>query len=45
VPGGGGRFEVFVDGRRIWSKLESGEFPEPQAMLDQVQAAASAKKR
>jgi selT/selW/selH-like putative selenoprotein len=46
VPGGGGRFEVFVDGKRIWSKLESGEFPDFEAMLEQVQGLhAAAKKR
>jgi hypothetical protein len=27
---------VFVDGKLIYSKLETGEFPEPEAILDQV---------
>jgi predicted Rdx family selenoprotein len=29
---------VFVDGERIWSKLESGSFPDPNEMLRQVTA-------
>jgi selT/selW/selH-like putative selenoprotein len=36
VPAGGGCFEVFVGKERIWSKLETGEFPEPEAMLEAV---------
>jgi len=28
VPGGGGVFEVDVDGRRIFSKKATGRFPE-----------------
>jgi selenoprotein W-related protein len=32
-PSGGGCFEVTVDGKKIWSKLETGEFPEEEAML------------
>jgi selenoprotein W-related protein len=35
-PGRGGCFEVTVDGKRIWSKLETGEFPEPERILDEV---------
>jgi selenoprotein W-related protein len=27
VPSDGGRFEVSVDGKPVWSKLETGEFP------------------
>ena len=33
-PSGGGAFEVHVDGREVWSKLKTGEFPEPKAILD-----------
>ncbi len=40
VPSGGGCFEVTVDGERIWSKLETGEFPEENAILDDVAARA-----
>ena len=35
VPYDDGRFEVIVDGTKIYSKLETGAFPEN----DQVQAA------
>ena len=28
VPGGGGIFEVRVDGRAIWSRKERGRFPD-----------------
>lgn len=33
APYADGRFEVIVGGRRIWSKLETGEFPDEKAML------------
>jgi selenoprotein W-related protein len=36
VPSGGGCFEVFADRERLWSKLETGAFPEPTAILDAV---------
>ena len=29
-PAGGGCFEVAVDGREIWSKLKTGQFPDPK---------------
>ena len=32
-PAGGGCFEVTVDGRRIWSKLETGSFPAEDDIL------------
>lgn len=35
-PAGGGCFEVFVDGKRVYSKLETGSFPDPDAVLEQV---------
>ncbi|MCC7138773.1 MAG: Rdx family protein [Planctomycetes bacterium] len=35
-PSGGGCFEVHVDGREVWSKLKTGEFPEPEAILAAV---------
>ncbi len=37
-PSGGGCFEVTVDGRQIWSKLATGEFPDEEAMLKAVGA-------
>ncbi|RMG49445.1 MAG: SelT/SelW/SelH family protein [Acidobacteria bacterium] len=36
IPSKGGCFEVFVDGERIYSKLETGEFPDEQEMLNQI---------
>jgi selT/selW/selH-like putative selenoprotein len=41
-PGDGGRFEVFVGDTQIYSKLETGEFPEWPAIRDQIAEAASA---
>lgn len=38
VPGAGGCFEVDVDGDRIYSKLETGEFPDQDAILTAVRA-------
>jgi selenoprotein W-related protein len=35
-PSGGGCFEVHVDGKPIYSKLETGEFPDEQSIVDQV---------
>ena len=36
IPSSGGRFEITVNGRKIYSKLETGEFPDPDAILRQV---------
>jgi selenoprotein W-related protein len=36
VPAGGGCFEVKVDGELIYSKLETGKFPDEKWVLDQV---------
>lgn len=38
VPGARGAFEVFVDGRRVFSKLESHRFPEEDEVLDAISA-------
>jgi selT/selW/selH-like putative selenoprotein len=37
--GVGGAFEVSVNGRQIWSKLESKQYPEMKVLNDAVQAA------
>jgi selT/selW/selH-like putative selenoprotein len=42
VPGVGGRFEVFFDGAKVWSKLETKEFPDDMKI---VQAAVKAGSR
>jgi selenoprotein W-related protein len=36
VPSMGGCFEVTVDGDLIFSKLKTGEFPDEQAVVEQV---------
>lgn len=38
VPSDGGRFEIFVDGHQIYSKLETGEFPDEDWVIEQLQA-------
>jgi len=38
VPSGGGAFEVTVNGQKIHSKLDTGKFPEPEAILKAVKA-------
>lgn len=39
VPSSGGAFEVSVNGRKIYSKLATGQFPEPEAMVKAVREA------
>jgi selenoprotein W-related protein len=34
IPAGGGCFELKANNELIWSKLQSGEFPNEQAILD-----------
>lgn len=36
VPAGGGCFELTADGALLYSKLQTGEFPDEQAILDVV---------
>ena len=36
VPSGGGAFEISVNGKKIYSKLETGEFPDFDAILKTV---------
>jgi selenoprotein W-related protein len=38
VPSGGGVFEVSVNGKKIFSKKETGQFPDPEAILKAVRA-------
>jgi selenoprotein W-related protein len=35
-PSVGGCFELTVDGKLVYSKLETGEFPDEQALVAQV---------
>ena len=36
VPSSGGAFEVSLDGELIYSKLETGRFPEPAEIPDAI---------
>jgi len=38
VPSDGGRFEVSVGGDIVWSKLETGSFPETKAITQAIDA-------
>ena len=38
VPSDGGRFEVFLDGEAIYSKLETGRFPESREIVKAIEA-------
>jgi selenoprotein W-related protein len=38
VPSGGGAFEISVNGKKIYSKLQTGEFPDFDAMLKAIKA-------
>jgi selenoprotein W-related protein len=33
VPSDGGCFEVAVDGKQVYSKLQTGEFPDEQGLV------------
>jgi len=35
-PSGGGVFEVTVDGKLIYSKRKTGQFPDEKKLLDQL---------
>ena len=39
VPGARGAFEVFVDGRRVFSKLEEHRFPDEDEVLEDIPSA------
>jgi selenoprotein W-related protein len=36
IPGSGGCFELTVNGELIYSKLQTGRFPDEKTMLDAV---------
>jgi len=38
VPGTGGVFEVSVNGEKVYSKLQTGKFPDPEAIVKAVRA-------
>ncbi len=37
IPSSGGCFELTVNGKLIYSKLETGKFPDEKAILNQVE--------
>ena len=37
IPGGGGAFEVKVGDKLVYSKLETGQFPDPRDILKKLQ--------
>jgi selenoprotein W-related protein len=41
IPSRGGCFEVWVDEEQIYSKLETREFPDEDAVLEQVRQRVS----
>lgn len=36
IPSSGGAFEVSVDGEQLYSKLDTGEYPEEQAIVEAI---------
>ena len=40
APFADGRFEVIVDGKKIYSKLETGEFPDDATIVAQIKKLA-----
>ena len=44
VPAGGGCFEVKLDGELVYSKLETGQFPDEQSIVDAVEKKLGGKK-
>jgi selenoprotein W-related protein len=45
VPSDGGRFEVSIGGELVYSKLETGVFPEPRDIVKMVETRLKAVKR
>ena len=41
IPASGGCFEITVNGKLIYSKLETGKFPDEQWVLDTLEARGS----
>ncbi|NMD21637.1 MAG: SelT/SelW/SelH family protein [Verrucomicrobia bacterium] len=38
IPSSGGVFEVSVNGRNVYSKKATGQFPDPEAVMRDVRA-------
>ena len=43
IPAGGGCFEVSLNGDLVYSKLKTGQFPDEQTIVDQVQSRLNVK--
>ena len=41
IPSKGGCFELAVGGKLLYSKLKTGQFPDEEALLKEVEAALS----
>lgn len=41
VPSDGGRFELSVNGKLVYSKLQTGKFPDEDEIVSQLQNMAS----
>ena len=39
APFADGRFEVFVDGKLVYSKLETGDFPDEETLVAKINKA------
>ena len=45
IEGMGGVFDVHVDGKQIWSKHDTGRFPDDNEVLDKIKPLAPAAKK
>ncbi len=45
IKGGGGVFDVHVDGTQIWSKEKTGRFPEHHEVLDKIKTLSTSTKK
>jgi selenoprotein W-related protein len=43
VPSGGGCFELSANGELLYSKLKTGQFPDEQGIIDQLEKRLSKK--
>ncbi len=43
VPSSGGRFEIDVDGQSVYSKLETGQFPDESEIVEALEQRTKAK--
>jgi selenoprotein W-related protein len=37
VPSSGGAFEVIINGTKVYSKLETGSFPETEEIIEKME--------